>query len=182
MCIQPSLFLVASFLVFIDEESCIGCRQCVNIAPSSFLMMNSGRARTFKQRVGIDVEQAVDACPVSCMHRVSFQELNTFETARDEIDGTTGEQHPPHRAGHTPLHVAGIDSDNNHRPSLYHTFKASCVTSSNCPQKGCYDCPRYRNPGENPFFIANHKQAEHIRAQHFIKNGEARFFRRAIDL
>jgi len=162
--------------VFIDEESCIGCMQCVNIAESSFLMMESGRARTFNQRAGVDVEQAVDACPVSCMHRVSFQELSTFETARDEGDGSLD------HGGHIPLHVAGMDSDHNRRSSLYHTLKAKCVTSSNCPQKGCYDCPSYRNPGENPFFIAKHKQAEHVRAQHFIQNGEARFFRKAMDL
>ena len=168
-------------LVFIDEESCIGCMQCANVAPSSFLIMDSGRARTFKQRVGVDVEQAVDVCPVSCMHRVSFQELKILETARDAVDTMNDNKHSPHR-GHTPLHVVGIDSDNNHRSSLYHNLKARCVTSSDCPKKGCYDCPCYRNPGENPFFIAKHKQAEHIRAQHFIKSGEASFFRRTIDL
>ena len=154
--------------------------QCVNVAPSSFLMMDSGRARTFKQRLGVDVEQAVDVCPVSCMHRVSFHELKAFETARDG-DDVTGNKNSPHR-GHTPLHVTGIDSDSTHRSSLYHALKARCVTSSDCPKKGCYDCPSYGNPGENPFFIAKHKHAEHIRAQHFIKSGEARFFRRAIDL
>lgn len=164
--------------VFIDEESCIGCMQCANIAPSSFLMLESGRARTFVQRTGVDVKEAVDACPVDCMHRVSFQELNTMETARDEME----REDSPHRMRHIPLHVAGMDSDQNRRSSLYHTLQAKCVTSSSCPQKGCYDCPSYRHPGENPFFIAKAKEAEHVRAQHFIKNGDARIFRKYVDL
>lgn len=144
-------------------------------------MKDSGRARTFSQRIGVDVEQAVDACPVSCMHRVSYQELSAFETARDEGDGRTDHKHLGIR-GHIPLHVAGMDSDNNRRSSWYHTLQARCVTSSSCPQKGCYDCPSYQNPGENPFFVAKHKQAEHIRAQQFIENGEADLFRKAVDL
>jgi len=166
------------YLVFIDEESCIGCRQCVNIAPSSFLMMESNRARTFAQRVGTDVEQAVDACPVSCMHRVSFDELKNCETARD----TDASSHFEKRVGHIPVHVAGIDSDRNRRTSLYHTMKARCAMSSSCPQKGCFDCPSFRNKGENPYFIAKHKEAVHTRAQHFIKNGDANIFRKAVDL
>ena len=173
-------------LVFIDEESCIGCRKCVDIAPSSFLMMESGRARTYVQRVGGDVKQAVDVCPVSCMHQVSFQELSAFETARDEgrdeEDGSPDHNDFLRDGGHIPLHVAGMDSDRNRRSSWYHTLKHRCLMSSDCPKKGCYDCPHYHNPGQNPFFIARHKHAEHIRAQHFIKNGEARFFRKAVDL
>ena len=169
-------------LVFIDEDSCIGCRQCVNIAPDSFLMMESGRARTFVQRLGVDVDDAVNACPVACMHRVSFQELSRCETARDKVVGSNNDHSPPHHGGHIPLHVARRDSDRNRRTSLYHTLRAKCVTNSDCPKRGCYDCPSYPNPGENPYFIAKHKQAEHIRAQHFIKNGEAEFFRKAVDL
>lgn len=169
-------------LVFIDEDSCIGCRLCVNIAPDSFLMMESGRARTFVQRLGVDVNDAVNSCPVSCMHRVSFQELSRCETARDDVDGSGNDYSPPHHGGHIPLHVARRDSDRNRRTSLYHTLRAKCVTQSTCPQRGCYDCPSYPNPGENPHFIAKHKQAEHIRAQHFIKNGEAEIFRKAVDL
>ena len=146
-------------------------------------MMESGRARTFDQRVGVDVDDAVNACPVSCMHRVSFQELSICETARDKGDGKAGRDHsPPHHGGHVPLHVARGDSDRNRRTSLYHSLKARCAMNSDCPQRGCYDCPSYHNPGENPYFIAKHKRAEHIRAQYFIKNGEARFFRKTVDL
>jgi len=168
--------------VFIDEESCIGCYNCANIAPAAFKIMDSGRARTFHQRKGADIDQAIHACPVDCMHSVSFRELQEFETARDEGDGRTDHKHLGHQRGHTPLHVAGMASDNNHRSSWYHTLKHKCLMSSDCPQKGCYDCPKYSQRGENPFFKANHVQAEHIRAQHFLDHGDADHLRNFADL
>ena len=179
---KTPLYMRDGEFVFIDEESCIGCMQCANISPSSFVMLESGRARTFHQRSAPDVDQAVEACPVSCMHPVSFQELTEFETARDEGDGRTDHRHLGHRRGHTPLHVAGIDSDNNHRSSWYHTLKQKCLVSSDCPQKGCYDCPKFNNPGENPYFIANHRKAEHVRAQTFIEHGDVDAFRKTAEL
>jgi len=122
---------------FIDEESCIGCMQCANISPDSFMMLESGRARTFDQRKSSDVRQAVSSCPVNCMHPVTYRELKEYETARDEGDRRSDTTHfLGQRQIHTPLYVAGIDSDNNHRSSWYHTLKGKCVTSSQCPQKG----------------------------------------------
>lgn len=149
---------------------------------SAFVMLESGRARTFHQRSGSDIDQAVASCPVSCMHPVSYRELNEFETARDEGDGRTDHRHLGHRRGHTPLHVAGIDSDNNHRSSWYHALKEKCLVSSDCPRKGCYDCPKFSSPGTNPYFIAKHKKAEHVRAQHFINHGDVDVFRKTADL
>jgi ferredoxin len=168
--------------VFIDEESCIGCMQCVNVSPGSFLMMDSGRARTFEQRHAPDVKQAVASCPVNCMHPVTFTELEEYETARDEGDGRNDHKHLGHRRGHTPLYVAGIDSDNNHRTSWYHTLKGKCVTSSQCPQKGCFDCPRYAKPGDNPYFQKHQQDANHIRAQYFIQRGDVDALRKVAEL
>jgi hypothetical protein len=54
--------------------------------------------------------------------------------------------------------------------------------SSDCPRKGCYDCPKYGAPGENPFFKEKQKHAEHIRAQYFIENGDVDAFRKTADL
>jgi hypothetical protein len=116
------------------------------------------------------------------MHHVSYRELKEYETARDEGDGRTDHKHLGHKRGHTPLHVAGIDSDNNHRSSWYHTLKQKCLMSSDCPRNGCYACPKYSAPGENPFFKIRHKEAEHVRAQHFIKNGDVDAFRKSADL
>jgi len=179
---KTPLWLRDGEFVFIDEESCIGCMQCVNVAPNSFLMLDSGRARTFHQRKAPDVAAAVASCPVDCMHAVSYRELQEFETARDQGDGRTDHKHLGHQRGHTPLHVAGIASDNNHKTSWYHTLKHKCFVSSKCPQKGCYDCPLYSKPGENPYFQKQHKEAEHVRAQHFLKHGEVDVWRKFADL
>lgn len=114
--------------IFIDEESCIGCAMCATTCPSSFLMLESGRARTFSQRRTSDVSTAISVCPVSCMHKVGFEELKEMETARDNGDGRTDHRHLGHRRGHTPLSVAGIDSDANHRSSWYHYLKHKCYS------------------------------------------------------
>jgi ferredoxin len=80
-------------IVFIDEESCIGCMQCVNAAPGSFAMAEDGRARTFVQRKSPEVISAVDTCPVNCMHYVGFDRLKELEQARDSLDGDGRKDH-----------------------------------------------------------------------------------------
>ena len=62
-------------------------------APSTFAMVEDGRARTFSQRKGADVNAAVAACPVTCMHRVGFDRLKTLETVRDHGDGRKDHRH-----------------------------------------------------------------------------------------
>lgn len=79
--------------IFIDEDSCIGCMQCVNAAPTSFAMMSDGRARTVRQRKAPDVDAAVSACPVTCMHRVGFDRLKRLEKVREYGDGRTDHRH-----------------------------------------------------------------------------------------
>jgi ferredoxin len=166
---------------FIDEESCIGCAQCAHIAPSSFKMIEeTGRARTFSQSAAIDVVSAVESCPVHCMHMVSFDFLQELEIARDDGDGRTDHRHFGSGKSHKPLHVSRRDSDANHKSSWYHYLKGKCAGSS-CPQRGCYDCPKYR-PGQNPFFIERHKQFEHIRYLDFLASGEADKWRKVAEL
>jgi len=166
--------------VFIDEESCIGCTQCAQIAPSVFQMIEeSGRARTFNQKNTLEAENAVMACPVTCMHYMSFDELKEMESARDHGDGRTDHRHMG--KGHIPLYVSGIDSDANHKSSWYHYLKHKCHGSHTCPQRGCYDCPTY-NPGKNPFFQERHKQAELVRAKDFMATGEADKWRKVLEL
>lgn len=179
---KTPLYIDEGKFVFIDEESCIGCMQCVNAAPSSFLMLEEGRARTFHQRQGPDVKDGVKACPVSCMHFVSYDELKELETVRDKGDGRDDHKHMGHRRGHTPLYVAGMDSDNNHRSSWYHHIKNKCDNDGQCPQRGCFDCPSYRASGENPFFKKKAKAAQHTRAQFFIDNGDVDLWRKTEDL
>jgi ferredoxin len=117
--------------IFIDEESCIGCKQCTNAAPDSFFLLDDGRARTYKQRNSPDVAMGVEACPVSCMHPVSFDELKEMENARDHGDGRTDHRHLGGGRSHTSLHVAGIDSDANHKSSWFHYLQNKCYSKSN---------------------------------------------------
>jgi len=161
--------------VFIDEESCIGCQQCASVAPSSFQILDNGRARTFMQSNMPEVDTAISVCPVGCMHKVAFHELVEMETSRDvEGDFLT--------KGHIPLNVARIDSDANRKSSWYHSLKHKCYTSKSCPQRGCFDCPMYNEPGANPHFKRSHQKSEHIRATDLIKTGEANPFRKISDL
>ena len=58
-------------LVFVDEFTCIGCRNCNNVCPKTFTMEEDwGRARVMRQRVDPDskLQEAIDTCPVSCIH------------------------------------------------------------------------------------------------------------------
>ena len=169
-------------IVFIDEESCIGCYQCANVSPSSFKIEDSGRARTFHQSNSLDVAIAVSACPVSCMHNVAFRELKEMETARDVGDGHTHHRHLGNPKGHTPVHIARRGSDMNHKSSWYHYLKQKCFLSKACPQKGCYDCPNYANPGDNPNFKKMHAAAESVRAKDIVDSGEADEWRNTADL
>lgn len=166
--------------VFIDEDSCIGCTQCAMTAPSVFKMLDNGRARTFSQSNNPEVAQAINVCPVSCMHKVAFHELTEMESARDEGDGRTDHRHMGSKV--TPLHVSLISSDVNHKSSWFHYLKQKCYTSKSCPQRGCYSCPLYTEKGANPYFKRIHREAEHIRALSFIESGEANKHRRFVEL
>lgn len=103
-----------------------GQKQCATTSPNSFVMLDSGRARTYAQRSAPDVGMAIAACPVNCMYRVSYRELKELERGRDHGDGRTDHLHL--NKGHTPLNVAGIDSDNNHKSSWYHYLKTKCYS------------------------------------------------------
>lgn len=151
------------------------------MSPDSFFLLDNGRARTFDQRRSPEVQQAVASCPVACMHSVTFKELEEYETARDSGDGRDDHRHLGQKA-HIPLHVAGMDSDANRRSSWYHTLRERCINSSQCPQKGCFNCPRYSKPGENPYFQQQQRKDNHIRAQHFIDQGDVDALRKAADL
>ncbi len=145
-------------------------------------MLNNGRARTFHQSNSPDVSIAVSACPVGCMHNVAFHELKEMENARDSGDGHKHHRHMSHNKGHTPLHIARRGGDMNHKSSWYHFLKQKCFMSKACPQRGCYDCPCYEKPGDNPFFKQIHTTAERVRAKDIMDSGEADTWRNIADL
>ena len=67
---------------FVDEFSCIGCRNCNNVCGKVFGMEEEfGRARVMRQGAdAVDkVQEAIDTCPVSCIHWVSGPQLTLLE-------------------------------------------------------------------------------------------------------
>jgi len=68
--------------VFVDEFTCIGCKQCVWQAPATFRMNDDyGRSRGFAQWLNSEdeIEAAINACPVDCIHWVEREQLPFLE-------------------------------------------------------------------------------------------------------
>lgn len=68
--------------VFVDELTCIGCKQCVWCAPATFRIEDDfGRSRVFAQWLDTEdnLQSAMDACPVSCIHWVEREDLAALE-------------------------------------------------------------------------------------------------------
>ncbi|GMH12632.1 hypothetical protein Nepgr_014473 [Nepenthes gracilis] len=67
--------------VFVDEFSCIGCKNCANVASDVFRIEEDfGRARAYSQGGNPDlVQQAIDSCPVDCIHWTSAAQLSLLE-------------------------------------------------------------------------------------------------------
>ena len=70
--------------VWVDESACIGCQYCVHVATNTFIVDEDyGRARVMRQN-GDDlkvVQEAIDTCPVDCMHWVDFEDLDRLEAS-----------------------------------------------------------------------------------------------------
>lgn len=84
--------VVVLLLLLQDEVSCIGCKQCVWCAPATFRIdPDYGRSRVFAQWVDTEdnLEDAIAACPVSCIHWVSRQGLPALEYVMQHKMGRT---------------------------------------------------------------------------------------------
>ena len=70
--------------IWVDEAACIGCQYCVHVATNTFIVDEDlGRARVIRQN-GDDIElvqEAIDTCPVDCMHWVDFEDLDRLEAS-----------------------------------------------------------------------------------------------------
>ena len=70
--------------IWVDEAACIGCQYCVHVATNTFFVDEDlGRARVIRQN-GDDLEvvqEAMDTCPVDCMHWVDFEDLDRLEAS-----------------------------------------------------------------------------------------------------
>ena len=71
--------------VYVDEISCIGCTHCAHVARNTFYIEpDYGRARVIRQEGDSEalIQEAIDTCPVDCIHRVDYTELKQLERDR----------------------------------------------------------------------------------------------------
>ena len=77
---------MAARFTYVDEESCIGCTHCSHVARNTFFMEDDyGRARVYNQQgdTSSEVMEAIDTCPVNCIHFVSHEDLVVLEKERE---------------------------------------------------------------------------------------------------
>ena len=71
-----------------DEMTCIGCQYCVTCAPATFRNVEPhGRARVFGQWLSDEenIQEAIDMCPVDCIHWVPKEQLAPLEYVTQEV-------------------------------------------------------------------------------------------------
>ncbi|ONK68283.1 uncharacterized protein A4U43_C05F9640 [Asparagus officinalis] len=73
---------------FVDEFSCIGCKNCANVAPDVFnIEEDFGRARVCSQSGNPAlVQEAIDTCPVDCIHWTSAAQLSLLEDEMRRVE------------------------------------------------------------------------------------------------
>ena len=68
--------------VWVDEAVCIGCRYCAHVATNTFVVEpRLGRSRAVRQDGDSTslIQEAIDTCPVDCIHWVPFESLETLK-------------------------------------------------------------------------------------------------------
>ncbi|NMG58579.1 ferredoxin [Geitlerinema sp. P-1104] len=71
--------------VYVDEVTCIGCKHCAHVARNTFYIEpDYGRARVVNQDGEPEevIQEAIDTCPVNCIHWVEYEELKQLEAER----------------------------------------------------------------------------------------------------
>jgi ferredoxin len=71
--------------VYVDELTCIGCKHCAHVARNTFYIEpDYGRSRVVRQDGDNQelVQEAIDTCPVDCIHWVDYTELRNLEDER----------------------------------------------------------------------------------------------------
>jgi ferredoxin len=70
---------------YVDETTCIGCKHCAHVAPNTFYIESEhGRSRVFNHNGNSEelIQEAIDTCPVDCIHWVDFTEVKRLEAER----------------------------------------------------------------------------------------------------
>ncbi|MGB3494874.1 MAG: ferredoxin [Elainellaceae cyanobacterium] len=71
--------------VYVDEVTCIGCKHCAHVARNTFYIEpEHGRSRVVRQDGDSEdlIQEAMDTCPVDCIHWVDYTELKNLEEQR----------------------------------------------------------------------------------------------------
>jgi ferredoxin len=71
--------------VYVDEITCIGCKHCAHVARNTFYIEpDYGRSRVIRQDADAEevIQEAIDTCPVDCIHWVDYTELKKLEEER----------------------------------------------------------------------------------------------------
>ncbi len=71
--------------VYVDEITCIGCKHCAHVARNTFYIEPSyGKSRVVRQDGDPDtvIQEAIDTCPVDCIHWTDYTELKKLEEER----------------------------------------------------------------------------------------------------
>jgi len=107
--------------VFVDEPTCIGCRHCAHVARNTFYIEPGyGRSRVFRQDGDAFeiVQEAIDTCPVDCIHWVDYTQLQQLEADRkyqqvnilgSQVPATYTKRVLPKKAGRKPRPISFDD-------------------------------------------------------------------------
>ena len=160
---------VRTQMVYVDEHSCIGCTNCAMIAQSTFFMHSEhGRARVFSQW-GDDEETiaiAIETCPVDCIHYVDVKELEKLEIERrDQNINFKARLVSQAEGNYAPSHLVGGAAKFTAPQKISGNLGSRC---SNCPSRGCADCPMY-GVGKNPYFEKKEKERKARIAQNRLR-------------
>ncbi len=71
--------------VYVDEITCIGCKHCAHVARNTFYIEpDYGRSRVIRQDGDSEelIQEAIETCPVDCIHWVNYVELKQLEDDR----------------------------------------------------------------------------------------------------
>ena len=71
--------------LYVDEVICIGCKHCAHVASNTFYIEpEHGRSRVFRQDGDPEetIQEAIDTCPVDCIHWIDHTELKRLEAKR----------------------------------------------------------------------------------------------------
>ncbi len=74
--------------VWVDESICIGCKYCAHVASNTFVINPEfGRSRAVKQDGDSSeiIQEAIDTCPVDCIHWVPFEDLDNLRVQLDQF-------------------------------------------------------------------------------------------------